>query len=46
MRLCERIQVIDHGKTIAVGPPAEVRADPAVVTAYLGVGREPRHAQG
>jgi branched-chain amino acid transport system ATP-binding protein len=36
MRLCERIQVLDHGKTIAVGAPAEVRADPAVLTAYLG----------
>lgn len=36
MRLCERIQVLDHGKTISVGTPAEVRSDPAVLTAYLG----------
>ena len=36
MRLCERIQVLDHGKTISVGTPAEVRADPVVLTAYLG----------
>jgi len=46
MRLCERIQVIDHGKTIAAGSPAKVRADPAVITAYLGAGMEKRHAQG
>jgi branched-chain amino acid transport system ATP-binding protein len=36
MRLCERIQVLDHGKTICIGPPAEVRNDPTVLTAYLG----------
>jgi len=36
MRLCERIQVLDYGKTISIGTPAQVRADPAVLTAYLG----------
>ncbi|HKP18624.1 MAG TPA: ABC transporter ATP-binding protein [Gaiellaceae bacterium] len=36
MRLCERIQVLDYGKTLSVGTPAEVRTDPAVLTAYLG----------
>jgi branched-chain amino acid transport system ATP-binding protein len=36
MRLCERIQVLDYGKTISVGTPDEVRADPKVITAYLG----------
>jgi branched-chain amino acid transport system ATP-binding protein len=36
MSLCERIQVLDHGKTISIGTPAEVRRDPAVLTAYLG----------
>jgi ABC-type branched-subunit amino acid transport system ATPase component len=39
MRLCERLQVLDHGKTIAIGTPDEVRSDPAVVRAYLGSAR-------
>jgi branched-chain amino acid transport system ATP-binding protein len=44
MRLCERIQVLDHGQTIAIGTAAEVRRDPAVLTAYLGSGAG-EHAQ-
>jgi len=39
MNLCDRIQVLDHGKTIALGTPDAVRADPEVITAYLGSGR-------
>jgi branched-chain amino acid transport system ATP-binding protein len=36
MSVCERIHVVDHGETIAEGPPAVVKAHPAVLAAYLG----------
>jgi branched-chain amino acid transport system ATP-binding protein len=36
MGLCHRIQVLDYGKTISEGSPEAVRADPAVIAAYLG----------
>jgi len=35
-RVCERIQVLDYGKSIAVGSPDEIRQNKQVVAAYLG----------
>ncbi len=36
MSLAERILVLDHGQKLAEGSPAEIRANPAAVEAYLG----------
>jgi branched-chain amino acid transport system ATP-binding protein len=37
MSVCDTIFVLDFGKLIASGSPAQVQADPAVTAAYLGV---------
>ena len=36
MRLCDRVAVLNFGELIAVGDPAHIRSDEAVIAAYLG----------
>lgn len=40
MQICEKLIVLEHGALIAEGTPAEMRDNPAVISAYLGVDNE------
>jgi ABC-type branched-subunit amino acid transport system ATPase component len=46
MTLCERIHVLNEGRTIAEGSPREVEQDTAVIAAYLGTNRGVGRAKG
>ena len=43
MKICQRIQVLDFGTTIAAGTPQQIANDPRVIEAYLG--RQAKEAQ-
>jgi len=46
MEVCDRVHVLDQGRTLAQGTPAEIRDNIDVANAYLGGSGRPEEAQG
>ena len=46
MEVCDRVQVLDQGRTLAEGTPDEIRRNLDVTTAYLGASVAPKEAAG
>ena len=46
LEVCDRVQVLDQGRTLAEGTPAEIRANLDVTTAYLGATVAPEEPAG
>ena len=40
MDISDNVVVLDYGKTLADGPPSEIRANQDVIDAYLGVAHD------
>ena len=42
MGICDNVVVLNYGRIIAEGPPAEIQKNPEVIRAYLGEGKKKR----